>query len=247
MVLTAEAAKGLAAEYEERTPQEVLALAFEHYENVAIAFSGAEDVALIDMAVQLRKDVPVFCLDTGRLHSETYAFIDKVRRHYRLELDVLFPDAAAVQKLVKQKGLFSFYEDGHAECCSIRKVGPLKKKLATLDAWITGQRRDQSPATRAIIPVVEQDRAFSTPERPLFKFNPLAGLTSADVWAYIAERGLPYNELHTKGFVSIGCEPCTRAVLPNQHERAGRWWWEEATQKECGLHVTPDRRPGRNR
>lgn len=240
MALTAQSAKRLAEEYEEKTPQDVLALAFEHYENITIAFSGAEDVALIDMAVEQRKNVSVFCLDTGRLHPETYRFIAKVNERYGLKMDVLFPDAAAVQKLVREKGLFSFYEDGHAECCSIRKVGPLKRKLKTVDAWVTGQRRDQSPATRALIPVVEQDRAFSTPERPLFKFNPMATWTSERVWRYVRERDLPINELHRKGFVSIGCEPCTRPVLPNQHERAGRWWWEEATKKECGLHVARD-------
>ncbi len=227
----------LNADYGRRAPSDVLALAFEHYGNIAIAFSGAEDVVLIDMAVKLRPDVEVFSLDTGRLHPETYRFLDKVREHYGVRIRVLFPDASDVEALVAEKGLFSFYRDGHKECCGVRKVRPLRRKLAQLDAWITGQRRDQSP-TRAMVPVIQVDTAFSTPERTLLKFNPLANWSSAQVWSYIREHGVPYNELHERGFVSIGCEPCTRPVLPNQHEREGRWWWEEATRKECGLHAT---------
>ena len=114
---------------------------------------------------------------------------------------------------------------------------PLRRKLATLQAWVTGQRRDQSPGTRANVPVIEEDRAFSTAQNRLIKFNPLANWSSAQVWAYIRENDVPFNELHNRGFTSIGCEPCTRAVLPNEHERAGRWWWEEETLKECGLHA----------
>ena len=139
--------------------------------------------------------------------------------------------------MVNEKGLFSFFKDGHQECCGIRKVQPLRKKLATLDGWITGQRKDQSPGTRTEIPVVQADVGFSGPDKQLIKYNPLANWSSADVWSYIRMMEIPYNPLHERGFVSIGCEPCTRPVLPNQHEREGRWWWEEATQKECGLHA----------
>lgn len=229
----------LATEYATRPPQDVIALALERFENVAISFSGAEDVVLIDMAARIRPGaVQVFCLDTGRLHGETYRFIDKVRERYNIVIDVLSPDAAAVERLVRAKGLFSFYKDGHTECCSIRKVIPLRRKLATLDAWITGQRKDQSPSTRSSVPVVQEDGAFSTPERRLVKLNPLANWSSAEVWRYIRDNDVPYNELHERGFVSIGCEPCTRAILPGQHEREGRWWWEEATIKECGLHAS---------
>ena len=228
---------GLAAEYATREPVAILELAFARFDKIAVSFSGAEDVVLIDMATRLRPDLAVFCLDTGRLHGETYRFLEKVRARYHLALDVLSPDTVAVERLVREKGLFSFYETGHTECCSIRKVMPLRKKLATVDAWITGQRKDQSPGTRAGVPVVQADTAFSTAERTLVKFNPLANWSSADVWGYIRANDVPYNELHEKGFTSIGCEPCTRAVLPNQHEREGRWWWEEATKKECGLHI----------
>jgi phosphoadenosine phosphosulfate reductase len=141
-----------------------------------------------------------------------------------------------VEKLVREKGLFSFYNDGHQECCGIRKVEPLRRALSTLNAWVTGQRRDQSPSTRAEVPVVQADPTFSTPDHELIKFNPLANWSSQQVWDYIRENAVPYNPLHERGFISIGCEPCTRAVLPGQHEREGRWWWEEATKKECGLH-----------
>jgi len=230
---------GLASEYATRDPQDVLALALERFEKISISFSGAEDVVLIDMASKVRPGAfTVFCLDTGRLHGETYRFIDKVRERYAVAIDVLSPDAAAVEKLVRAKGLFSFYKDGHTECCSIRKVMPLRRKLATVDAWITGQRKDQSPSTRANVPVIQADTAFSTPARTLVKFNPLANWSSAQVWRYIRDNDVPYNELHDRGYISIGCEPCTRAVLPNQHEREGRWWWEDATIKECGLHAT---------
>lgn len=230
---------GLASEYAARTPQDALALALERFDNVAISFSGAEDVVLIDMASKVRPGAfAVFSLDTGRLHGETYRFIDKVRERYAVAIDVLSPDAVTVERLVRDKGLFSFYKDGHNECCSIRKVMPLRRKLATLDAWITGQRKDQSPSTRASVPVIQTDTAFSTPMRTLVKFNPLANWSSAQVWSYMRENDVPHNELHERGYISIGCEPCTRPVLPNQHERAGRWWWEDATIKECGLHRT---------
>lgn len=225
-----------AKEYEKRSPVAILRLALQAYDKIAISFSGAEDVVLVDMAVRIDPKVKVFSLDTGRLHAETYRFLDRVRQHYQIDLEILSPQAEPLQKLVREKGLFSFYRDGHKECCGIRKVEPLKRKLVTLDAWITGQRRDQSPGTRTEVPVVQEDGAFSTADHRLVKFNPLANWTSGDVWDYIRENEVPYNELHEKGFVSIGCEPCTRPVLPNQHEREGRWWWEEATQKECGLH-----------
>ena len=228
----------LAASYANKSPQDILKLAFEHFgDELWLSFSGAEDVVLVDMAWKLNKNVKVFSLDTGRLHPQTYRFIDQVREHYGISIDVLSPEAAALETLVKEKGLFSFYKDGHGECCGIRKTAPLRRKLATVKAWATGQRRDQSPGTRSQVAVVEIDGAFSTADNTLYKFNPLAQMSSEDVWAYIRMLELPYNSLHESGFISIGCEPCTRPVLPNQHEREGRWWWEEATQKECGLHA----------
>lgn len=228
----------LASEHADTDPREILAMALREYSpDIAISFSGAEDVVLVDMASKLEGKFQVFTLDTGRLHSETYQFIEKVRERYGVSVEAFFPQSDAVQKLVREKGLFSFYRDGHKECCGIRKVEPLVRALKGRRAWVTGQRKDQSPGTRAEVPVIQVDTAFGTEGRPLVKFNPLASWTSKQVWQYIREHDVPYNPLHDRGFVSIGCEPCTRAVNPSQHEREGRWWWEEETAKECGLHA----------
>jgi phosphoadenosine phosphosulfate reductase len=232
----------MAAEYANRHPRDILALAIREYTpDVAISFSGAEDVVLVDMAAKIREKTGaafrVFSLDTARLHPETYQFLERVRERYGIPVEVFFPQPEAIEKLVREKGLFSFYRDGHKECCGIRKVEPLVRALRPLKAWVTGQRRDQSPGTRAEVPVVQLDPTFGSPERPLVKFNPLANWSSKQVWAYIREENVPYNALHERGFVSIGCEPCTRAINPGQHEREGRWWWEEETLKECGLHA----------
>ncbi len=226
----------LATHQEQNDPVEILRVALEHFPSSAISFSGAEDIVLIDMALRIRKDIQVFSLDTGRLHPETYRFLEEVRNHYGIQLELLSPDSRELEQLVRTKGLFSFYQDGHKECCAIRKVAPLRRKLATVDAWITGLRHDQTPV-RASVPVAQEDTAFSTPEHALVKFNPLANWSSAQVWEYIRNNNVPFNELHRRGYISIGCEPCTRTTLPNQHERAGRWWWEEEALKDCGLHV----------
>ena len=224
--------------YQERSPQEIIEYALETFDNISISFSGAEDVVLIDMAHKINPSkVQVFSLDTGRLHPETYRFIDTVRKHYGIQIDLMHPETEAVQAFVAEKGLFSFYDGDHKECCSVRKIAPLRRKLLTVDAWVTGQRRDQSPDTRAAIPVIQDDKAFARQNDKLTKFNPLANWSSTQVWEYIRSNNVPYNALHDQGFVSIGCEPCTRPVGPNQHEREGRWWWEEATKKECGLHA----------
>ncbi len=223
---------------QQQTPQEIITFALEQFDNLAISFSGAEDVVLIDMAHKINPDIEVFCLDTGRLHAETYEYIERVREHYGIQIDVISPDGNAVRKLVHEKGLYSFYTDNHQECCGIRKIAPLRKKLLEVDAWVTGQRKDQSPDTRSTIPVIQNDKVFARPGETLTKFNPLANWTSEQVWEYIRYRDVPYNKLHDQGYVSIGCEPCTRPIGPGQHERVGRWWWEEATKKECGLHAT---------
>jgi len=201
----------------------------------AIAFSGAEDVVLIDMAVKLGLPFSVFCLDTGRLPPQTYRFMDMVRQFYGVELRVVSPEAHALEVFVRKNGLFSFYEQGHNECCGVRKIAPLRRILREYDGWISGQRRDQSP-TRADVPTVDWDTAHFSQGMP--KVNPLASWSLEQVWAYIREHGVPYNELHDQGFVSIGCEPCTRALRPGEHERAARWWWEDATKRECGLHAS---------
>ena len=228
----------LDAQLQAKSPRQIIEYALNKHDNIAISFSGAEDVALIDIATKLRPDIQVFTLDTGRLHPETYQFIERVRKHYKINIDVLNPQAEAVQQLTSSKGFFSFYEGDHKECCGIRKIEPLKRKLATVDAWITGQRKDQSPGTRLGIPVIQNDTHFAGPNRTLTKYNPLANWSSEDVWMHIRALEVPYNSLHDQGFISIGCQPCTRPVGPNQHEREGRWWWEDATKKECGLHNT---------
>jgi len=221
-------------------PSDIIAEALAQFEGLTISFSGAEDVVLVDLASRearkLGTQFRVFTLDTGRLHPETLEFIQRVSEHYDVPIEVYAPQADAVEALVREKGLFSFRTDGHQECCGIRKVEPLGRALADVEAYVTGQRKDQSPGTRADIPVVQLDPGFGRADNPLIKFNPLANWSSAQVWQQIMAYGVPYNPLHDQGFKSIGCAPCTRATHPGEHERAGRWWWEEATQKECGLH-----------
>ena len=169
----------LAVSYAGKSPQDILKLAFDLFgDDLWISFSGAEDVVLVDMAWKLNKNVKVFSLDTGRLHSETYRFIEQVREHYGIPIEFMTPDPALLQPMVNEKGLFSFYRDGHGECCGIRKIEPLRRKLSGVRAWATGQRRDQSPGTRSQVAVLEIDNAFSTPDHSLYKFNPLAQIVS---------------------------------------------------------------------
>lgn len=232
----------LAAKLEKDHPQAIIQCALETFgRDCAISFSGAEDVVLLEHASKTGVPFRVFSLDTGRLHPETYAFFNEVENHYNIKIEYMFPESSEVESLVRQKGLFSFYEDGHKECCTVRKVGPLKRQLGTLKAWITGVRKDQSE-TRVDLPVVQVDGVFRGQNGgPLIKWNPLSNQTSSDVWKTITESGIPANKLHEAGFISIGCQPCTRPVLPTQHERLGRWWWEDATKKECGLHAKAEK------
>jgi len=226
------------ADIERWHPADILEFAVERCSpEIVISFSGAEDVVLVDFASKLDLPYRVITLDTGRLHPETYQYIDRVREHYGIEIDVYFPQPDPVQALVREKGLFSFYRDGHQECCGIRKVEPLRRALAGMRGSVSGQRQDQSPATRGLLPVVQEDPAFTTNGVPLLKFNPLSFWSSARVWQHIIEHQVPYNPLHDRGFRSIGCEPCTMPTNPAQHEREGRWWWEEATKRECGIHL----------
>ncbi|XP_051135240.1 5'-adenylylsulfate reductase 3, chloroplastic-like isoform X2 [Andrographis paniculata] len=230
----------LAEHLENASPLEIMDRALEKFGNdIAIAFSGAEDVALIEYARLTGRPFRVFSLDTGRLNKETYKFFDEVEKHYKIHIEYMFPDAAEVESLVRTKGLFSFYEDGHQECCRVRKVKPLRRALKGLRAWITGQRKDQSPGTRSEIPVLQVDPVFeglAGGPGSLVKWNPVANVTGNEIWSFLRVMNVPINSLHSQGYVSIGCEPCTRAVLPGQHEREGRWWWEDAKAKECGLH-----------
>jgi phosphoadenylyl-sulfate reductase (thioredoxin) len=235
----AQIAASQAATLAQGTPKKIIRTALESYgQDVAISFSGAEDVLLIEYAKQCGLPFRVFSLDTGRLHPETYRFFAAVEAHYELRIEYCFPRADAVESLVRKKGLFSFFEDGHKECCAIRKVAPLREQLSQLRAWITGQRHDQNPSTRAGVATVELDSGFTgIGGLPLVKYNPLANKTSQDVWDAIRAFEVPFNPLHERGMPSIGCEPCTRAIAPGMHEREGRWWWERGDSKECGLHL----------
>ncbi|KAG8365396.1 hypothetical protein BUALT_Bualt18G0100300 [Buddleja alternifolia] len=230
----------LAENLENASPLEIMDKALEKFGNdIAIAFSGAEDVALIEYAHLTGRPFRVFSLDTGRLNPETYKLFDEVEKRYGIRIEYMFPDAVEVQDLVRSKGLFSFYEDGHQECCRVRKVRPLRRALKGLRAWITGQRKDQSPGTRSEIPIVQVDPVFEGLDGgigSLVKWNPVANVKGNDIWNFLRAMNVPVNSLHAQGYVSIGCEPCTRPVLPGQHEREGRWWWEDAKTKECGLH-----------
>jgi len=229
-------ADALAAELSGKSPAEVVKRILAQYgARAAISFSGAEDVMLIDLAAKSGHPFSVFSLDTGRLHADTYRFIDRVRKHYGIEITITAPDTVPLEDLVRTKGLFSFYDDGHSECCGVRKVAPLRRVLTRYAAWITGQRRDQSP-TRADVPLVQLDTNQGSEGR-ILKVNPLAEQSLSDVWTYLRDEQVPYNPLHDLGFVSIGCEPCTRPPRPGEHERAGRWWWEDTTKRECGLHL----------
>jgi phosphoadenosine phosphosulfate reductase len=200
----------------------------------AIASSfGVEDVVLIDLAARHAPRMRVFTLDTGRLHPETYEVMEEVRRRYRVRIESWFPERAAVEELVREKGHFSFRLSvaDRKECCAIRKVEPLRRALQGCAAWVTGLRREQS-VTRTGVEVLEIDEAHGG----IAKLNPLAAWSEAQVWEYARERHLPTNALHGRGFPSIGCAPCTRAIAPGEDPRAGRWWWEAPEQKECGLH-----------
>jgi phosphoadenosine phosphosulfate reductase len=194
---------------------------------------AAEDMVLTDLILRAKLPIGIFTLQTGRLHAETLSMIDRIRETYSYEVAQHKPDPQAVEAYVNQNGLNAFYDsvDLRKECCRIRKVEPLKRALEGKKAWITGQRRAQS-TTRAELHIQERDEGHG-----LEKFNPLADWSETDVWRYIRDNGVPYNPLHDKGYPSIGCEPCTRAIQPGEDVRAGRWWWENPESKECGLHV----------
>ncbi len=202
----------------------------------AITFAnsfGAEDMVLTDIILKNQIAIEIFSLDTGRLPVETYDLIAETEKHYSTKLDVYFPQAATVEFYVKTNGINAFYEsiELRKNCCHIRKVEPLQRALKGKDAWITGMRAAQAN-TRTSLPVREFDEG-----NKLEKFNPLSDWTEQEVWAYICMHEVPYNKLHDQFYPSIGCAPCTRAIAMGEDVRAGRWWWEDPLNKECGLHV----------
>jgi phosphoadenosine phosphosulfate reductase len=217
------------------SPEGTLHFFLEKYkDSIAFATSlGAEDQVIIEMLAGMNAKLKIFTLDTGRLFQETYDLLDVTVKKYKLPIEIFFPESQDVEKMVHEKGINLFYEsvENRKQCCHIRKVAPLKRALSGMEVWISGLRREQS-ISRTNMETVEWD----IPNQ-LIKINPLIDWTSKQVWEYIKGKKIPYNSLHDKGFLSIGCQPCTRAVLPGENERAGRWWWENAGNKECGLHV----------
>jgi phosphoadenosine phosphosulfate reductase len=205
----------------------------------AVAFGtglGAEGMVVLDQLARLDRMPRVFMLDTGRLPQETYELLDRVRERYSVTIEVYTPDPAELEPVVRRHGVNLFYRspDLRQLCCRVRKVLPLRRALAGLDGWITGLRREQGP-TRAATAVVELD----TENGGLLKINPLARWTWSEVWEYLRRHGVPYNALHDRGYPSIGCAPCTRAVAAGEDVRAGRWWWERSEDRECGIHSRP--------
>ncbi|WP_026474257.1 phosphoadenylyl-sulfate reductase [Alkaliflexus imshenetskii] len=221
-------------ELSKATPQEIIERMVNVFgRRIALSSSmGAEDQVLTDMLLKIDPQARVFTLDTGRLFPETYDLIDRTSRKYKINIEVFFPDYQRVQEMVNGKGINLFYEsvENRKECCFLRKIEPLQRAFSTMDAWICGLRASQS-VTRTNIHVVEWDA-----NNKLVKVNPLANWSEEQVWDYIKANKVPYSVLHDKGFPSIGCQPCTRAIQPGEDVRAGRWWWENPDTKECGLH-----------
>ena len=219
--------------------RKLLAAVEKNYSSAALSSSfGAEDMVLLDLIARDGLAIQIFTLDTGRLPRETHALIERVRHDYALEIDVYSPWPDSVDAFVAEHGIDGFYDgvDQRKACCTVRKVEPLRRALAGKRGWVSGLRREQADS-RAEITELERDEAHH-----LWKYNPLVDWSESDVWQYLRENRVPYNALHDRGYPSIGCEPCTRAIKPGEHPRSGRWWWEQDTaKKECGLHVIPIR------
>jgi phosphoadenosine phosphosulfate reductase len=220
------------------SPQELLRWGFDRFTPriaLSASFGSPDGLVLLDMMHQLDPArTRVFTIDTGRLPQETYNLIDRVRERYELEVEVYFPDPERVQKMVRSHGVNLFYDSVELRkmCCGIRKVEPLERALADLDAWISGLRPEQS-VTRADVAPVEIDEVHEG----RIKLNPLASWTKDDVWSYVRKHAVPVNALHAKGYPSVGCAPCSRAIREGEDERAGRWWWEQPENRECGIHT----------
>ena len=221
-------------DFKDASPETVLSFFRDLFkEKIALSSSlSIEDQALTAMLVGIDKQSKIFTLDTGRLFPETYQLIDKTNQTYQINIEVYFPNNEHVEEMVRTDSINLFYDsiEKRKKCCRIRKIEPLQRAFSSLDAWICGLRREQS-VTRKDLQLVEWDEANN-----LIKINPLINWTEEQVWEYIKKNHVPYNKLHDKGFPSIGCEPCTRAIESGEDVRAGRWWWEDPEHKECGLH-----------
>jgi phosphoadenosine phosphosulfate reductase len=226
----------LSVEFEGREPWELLEWGLERFgERLALSSAFQEgDCALLDMAYAIDPEVRVFSIDTGRLPQETFDLVEQLHDRYPgLRLELVSPDGGHVQRLVDRHGpnLFRRSVEQRLLCCNVRKVQPLTRVLAGLDAWVTGLRRDQW-ASRSDIRKIEIDHDHGA----IAKLNPLAEWTEDEVWEYLRERGVPVHPLYEQGYTSIGCAPCTRAIAPGEPTRSGRWWWETDAPKECGMH-----------
>lgn len=233
-----------AARLDSASPQEIVAWALQRFgarRTAVVTGLQAEGVAVADMAVQIAPDVRVVTIDTGRLPAESYEYIDTLRARWGRDIEVIHPDAALLSEYTTANGVNAFYTSVQLrlDCCHIRKVEPLERALRDADAWMTGLRRSQTER-RGTTPVVERDVAHGD----IVKVNPVAAWSEDEVIAYLEERGVPRHPLYAQGYRSIGCAPCTRAVAPGEHPRAGRWWWENGIEKECGIHHTPQITPG---
>lgn len=221
--------------FEEKEPIEILKWGIEKFQpKIILACSlQAEDLVILDMLSKIVKRPKVFIIDTGRLHQETYDLIEQITNIYNIDLSIYFPDYKEVEEMVKKHGINLFYKSIELRklCCEIRKVRPLKRALEGMNAWITGLRREQN-FTRSKIRKIEIDEINGG----IVKLNPLADWIWEQVWDYIKKNNVPYNKLYDKGYKSIGCVPCTIPTKPWEHPRAGRWWWEQSGDKECGLH-----------
>jgi phosphoadenosine phosphosulfate reductase len=240
-----------ATDLQNATAEDILAWTYRRFGRVALVASfQAESLVLIDLACRIVAEPEVLTLDTGRLHEETHEYIEYVRGHFPIRLRILAPDAGELEAMTGEHGDMLFRQSVplRNQCCAVRKVNPLARALRDYDAWITGLRRDQTP-TRAATPVVASDPGHEG----MTKVVPLAGWSRDQVWEYLGEHGIRHHPLYDRGFMSIGCAPCTRATRPGEQERAGRWWWESDTHKECLLHppieapgaAEPDRVPAR--
>jgi len=229
-------AQQLAKKFEHLQPPDILTWAGKQFNGkIALASSfGLEDVVIIDLIARSDAKINVFTIDTGRLHQETYALMERISEKYKIPVTIYFPDNATVEKMVNDEGINSFYRSSEArvKCCHIRKVDPLHRALAPLEAWVTGLRREQA-STRSDIHKVEIDHV----NNGITKVNPIADWTGDQVLEYIKKHDVPYNPLLDQGYVSIGCVPCTRPIEKGENPRKGRWWWEDEAKKECGLHL----------
>jgi len=227
-------AKEYQSELQQLDALEMLRFVLYHHPGKVVLSSSlsAEDQVITHMLCSLSEKPGVFTLDTGRLFYETYDLIDRTNKHFGISMKVMFPDAGRVEHMVQDSGMNLFYNSVEQRklCCQVRKIEPLRRALKGNAIWVTGLRIEQSP-TRKGLHVVEWDEV-----NEIIKLNPLLHWSDADVWDYIKKQKIPYNPLHDKGFPSVGCKPCTRAVEPGEDIRAGRWWWENPETRECGLH-----------